>query len=119
MPTDSDDLKLPTQPGAPTSEHGQIMFAIMLRKECSIFTRGLTVCFFDSKTDEPLIIVGEITYHNLGNVEARQSCGRWDLWYLYFGSGDTLVRHAVLQLRGPGPSASAQCPHPGKVDLAA
>jgi len=27
MPTD-DETKLPTQPGAPTSEHGQIMFAL-------------------------------------------------------------------------------------------
>jgi hypothetical protein len=27
MPTD-DDIKVPTQPGSPTSEHGQIMFAI-------------------------------------------------------------------------------------------
>jgi hypothetical protein len=25
---ENDDLKIPTQPGAPTSEHGQIMFAM-------------------------------------------------------------------------------------------
>ena len=28
MPTESEDLKLPTQPGSPTSEHGQMMFAM-------------------------------------------------------------------------------------------
>ena len=40
--------------------------------------KGVTVCYIHKKIDEPLLLIGFITYDDIINA------GEWDLWYLWF-----------------------------------
>ncbi|MGA8153772.1 MAG: hypothetical protein WB952_22675 [Terriglobales bacterium] len=88
------------------------LFRYYVKKNMPNSTWGLNICFVDPKIDEPLIIVGEITYKD----PAQEACQGWDLWFLYFGATEVPVHHTLLEVQGPGPGASPQqYPHPGKV----
>lgn len=88
------------------------LYRYYVRKNLPNTTRGLNICFMDPKIDEPLIIVGEITYKDA----AQKACQCWDLWFLHFGATELPVHNTLLEVQGPGAGASPQqYPHPGKV----
>lgn len=53
-------------------------FRFFENKDFPNMRKGVMVCYVHKKIDEPLLLIGSITYDDINNA------GDWDLWYLWF-----------------------------------
>jgi len=45
---------------------------------------GVTVCFFQGKIDEPILLAAQIQYQPAPNKLLKEQCMAWDVWDLFF-----------------------------------
>jgi hypothetical protein len=64
--------------------------------------RGVTISFTEAKSEEPLLLVGEIEY--AGNpTDVKSVCKEWDLWGVYFDWNPQRTYDEVISLALPDP----------------
>jgi hypothetical protein len=60
-------------------------------------SRGITIAFMEPDSDEPILIVSNITYKSKSS-DLKSVCDEWDGWYAFFDWGGKLVYDEVISL---------------------
>lgn len=60
---------------------------------------GLTICFFDHRIEEPLLLVSKIFYNTSAGKPLKEICRAWDIWELFFDRTDKRELGSVYTYR--------------------
>ncbi len=63
---------------------------------CPGVVKGLTICFFDRRIQEPILVVAEVKYHLQLGTEIRSVCKEWDLRNLFLDWNEKRVTGDVI-----------------------